>query len=180
MKSKSVIFNIGIIVRRSNKMKKLLSMFIILIMIFSLNGCTNNSEPKEITANSDEFIFEIHLNTKEDIYQLAYEYSLGETPIGGGDMMKANGKTKLESPSYIRFRVNNFPDSKDITDFSIMLYISDTLENVGDFNQAVEHTGQYSIGNEIKFTPVYGNIYSITISGDKENGYVAELADDVN
>jgi hypothetical protein len=47
---------------------------------------------------------------------------------------------------------------------------------VADFiNDFGDHEGECKIENELNLFAEYGNIYYITISGDKENGYSATV-----
>lgn len=142
-----------------------------------LSGCCRAPEPEapEITAGEDEFLIAVHMDTDDDVYRLSREYALNGVPVGGGQCMNSSMKP-LEGDVYISFQRDVLLEKGENTDgFSVMFFVADTPLVPEDINQAASHIGEYAVENEICFSPRYGEIYNVTVSGSRKDGYRAEL-----
>ena len=150
---------------------------LIAFAVMALSGCYTapETEVPELTAGEDEFLIAVHLDTADDVYRLSHEYALDGVPVGGGAYM--DGRLEpIGYDVYLHFQRDILLAKGEDTDgFSVMFFISHTPEMSEDMNQAASHTGEYAVENEIRFSPRYGETYSVTVSGSR-NGYRAELA----
>ena len=152
--------------------------FIVLIFAAAvLSGCYRAPETKlpEITAGEDEFLIAVHMDTDDNVYRLGHEYALDGVPVGGGECMNA-GMKPLEGDVYMSFQRDVLLEKGEGTDgFSVMFFVTNSPAVPEDMNQAASHFGECAVENEICFSPRYGEIYSVTVSGSKKDGYRAEL-----
>lgn len=151
--------------------------FILLIFTAAvLSGCYRAPEPKapEVTAGKDEFLIAVRMDTDDNVYRLGHEYALDGVPVGGGELM--NGRLEpIEGEVYMSFQRDILLEKgEDTHGFSVVFFVADTPAAPEDMGQA-SHTGEYAVENEICFSPRYGEIYNVTVSGSKKDGYRAEL-----
>lgn len=143
----------------------------------ALSGCYRVPEPKlpEITAGEDEFLIAVRMDTNDNVYRLGHEYALDGVPVGGGELMSGRLEP-IEGEVYVSFRKDVLSEKGENADgFSVMFFVANTPAAPEDMNQAAAHAGEYAVENEIRFSPRYGEIYSVTVSGSKKYGYRAEL-----
>ena len=155
-------------------MKKIILLAFVAIV---LSGCYRAAEPEvpEVTAGEDEFLIAVRMDTDDNVYRLGHEYALDGVPVGGGECMNA-AMTPLEGDVYMAFKRDILLEKGEDTDgFSVMFFVTNSPVIPEDMNQAAAHAGEYAVENEIRFSPRYGEIYSVTVSGSKKDGYRAEL-----
>ena len=146
-------------------------------MAMALSGCYKvpETEVPEVTAGKDEFLIAVHMDTDDNVYRLGHEYALNGVPVGGGECMNAAMKP-LEGDVYMTFQRDILLEKGEDTDgFSVMFFVTNSPVVPEDMNQAASHTGECTVENEICFSPRYGEIYNVTVSGSKKDGYRAEL-----
>ena len=138
--------------------------------------------PDEYIPAEDEIALRIQLDTKEDVGLLVFDYSVNDHEYSGGI---SNADKSLIRHDELLVEVWNkeqlFRDkdqmqySADPVEVSIQFrviseYVDPNFENVYS-----ENITKYL--DEISFEAHFGESYSITISGDKTNGYKAILAE---
>lgn len=123
----------------------------------------------------DEIALQIKLDVKEDIGLIVYDYSVGEFEHSGGtsnaDKSLLNHSSQIIIPMSKQLDFDNLSDIEDLTiKFTVITeYVDPNYDNI--------YPKEYT---KIIETPIflkahYGESYSVTISGDKTNGYEAAL-----
>jgi hypothetical protein len=151
------------------KMKrKALVVFIILILLLVfLVVCYMSNSDNEPTVAEDEVLLIFDLDTQDELYQVSMDYLIDGEIVGDAGTRNADGTPLIENERiYDPFKLDT---EYDISKLSLQLYVADFINDFGD------HEGEYKVENVLKLFAEYGNIYYITIAGDKENGYTAIL-----
>ncbi len=144
------------------------------VIAVSCVGCTGSSS--EVTAEQDEVLLEVTLETEDEIYMVSYDTFIDGDMVNGGETGNVNGSAITDNV-YISLTEDDFPEGSDLSALSIQFYIAYTTDNAGDIESAANHDGQDIVSNELSIEAAYGNKYSIVISGGKESGYAASLAE---
>jgi hypothetical protein len=151
------------------KMKRkalVFSIFLILLLVLFVVCYMSNSD-NEPTVAEDEVLLIFDLDTQDELYQVSMDYLINGEIVGDAGTRKADGTPLVENERiYYPFKLDT---EYDISKLSLQLYVADFINDFGD------HEGEYKVENTLKLFAEYGNIYYITISGDKENGYTAIL-----
>lgn len=154
------------------KIAKYLSLGFGLFLVFSLFGC-GKLEKENVEVANDEIALKIKLDLKEDIGLLIVDYEVDGVK-GSGGISNAN-KSYLKSGETLIYTINKreFDNLIDIENmmvqFSIITeYIEPNYENIYPLECTKMMEPIYLKGR-------YGEIYNITIKGDKVNGYSALL-----
>lgn len=150
----------------------IICVFVISVSAFALIVNYKNNEFK---VADDEIALQIKLDVKEDIGLIIYDYSVGEFEYSGGisnaDKSLIKHKDVIIEPLKKQPDFNNLSDIEDLTiKFTIVTeYVDPNYENIypEEYKRVIE--------TPIPLNAHYGEAYSITISGDKTNGYEAVL-----
>lgn len=132
----------------------------------------NNDEYK---VADDEIALQIKLDTKEDVGLIIYDYSVGGFKHSGGisnaDKSLIKHNDLVIEPMSKQLEFDNLSDIEDlIIKFTIITeYVDPNYDNIypEEYTKIIE--------TPISLKAHYGESYSITISGDKTNGYEATL-----
>ena len=151
--------------------KKRLSIVVVVMMLLvSIIGCSRNDQPQPA---DDEIMLMIQLDVKEDIGLLILDKNVNGKPSGGG-ISNAN-KTMLKKNELL-FWTESKTDlgaEGDVVDYSVVFrviteYFDPNFDNI--------YPEEYTVRlDQQSFTAEFGKAYSITITGDKVNGYKAVL-----
>ena len=121
----------------------------------------------------DEIFIHIQFDTKEDIGLLIYDYSVNGYKYSGGTSNADQSMIKHDSENIIVWNRDELNCLSDAVSLSIQFriiteYMDPNFENVypEDITRYIE---------SINFEAHFGESYSITITGDKTNGYKAVL-----
>ena len=153
------------------KMKTLFAIIISTLLLVSTAGCHTSNTNEERIADDDEVLLIFDLNTKDEIYQISMDFIVDEKIVGRAGTRNANSTpfAKDERIYYSIVKGVDLNKDLDISKLSLQFYVADFINDFG------EPDDEYKIENEIKLVAGYGNVYYITIAGDKENGYFAFL-----
>ncbi len=156
-----------------NKNKKIIISVICTLVICGLAFVlfANN----EFKVADDEIVLQIKLDTKEDVGLIIYDYSVGGFEHSGGisnaDKSLIKHNDLLIQPMSKQPDFDNLSDIEDLTiKFTVITeYVAPNYENIypEEYTKIIEAP--------ISLKAHYGESYSITISGDKMNGYEAAL-----
>ena len=134
-----------------------------------------NNKSNEFNVDEDEIAIQIKLDTKEDIGLIIYDYSTGGKEHSGGisnadkSLIKNNDVIIQTMSKQLEF--DNISNIEDLTlKFTIITeYVDPNYDNIypEEYTKIIE--------TPISIKAHYGESYSITISGDKANGYKATL-----
>lgn len=138
-------------------MKKGLSVLLCVVLLCGLCAC---GKGRAIRANNTTFLVEFHNTCEADIYTIHYEYYLGDTPIGGGEMGNADNSA-IEPDDVLTkdFIKKDFPENADLRDFKLEIFATDHYKN------------EYPCDPVLPFEVEYGKTYSIELSGSFLDGF---------
>lgn len=159
-----------------SKNKKIIICVICVLVVSALVFAlfVNNKNDEYKIAN-DEIALQIKLDTKEDVGLIIYDYNVGGIEQTGGisnaDKSLIQHNDLIIEPMSKQLEFNNLNDIEDlIIKFTIITeYVDPNYDNI----YPEEYTK--TIETPISLKAHYGESYSITISGDKTNGYRATL-----
>lgn len=127
----------------------------------------------EFAAFDDEIALQIKLDIKEDIGLIIIDYDVNGSK-GSGGISNAD-KTMIKHDELLIYTLSksDFNNLTNIENLSIQLkivtkYVEPNYDNVYPDEYTIPIDTIYLKGN-------YGEVYFITISGDKRNGYEAVL-----
>lgn len=137
--------------------KKILSFITLAILLACLSGCGLNND-----TGGDVFYITISNHSGKQFEKIRYEYYLGETPIGGGDVEVYRGGA-FDQPNEIilTFSPRDFPEKAELSEFRVELFV-------------ICDATVYPVGEQLSVSAAYGGNYPVTISGDT-TGFTAEL-----
>jgi hypothetical protein len=152
---------------KKTKRKALVGFIILILLLVSFIVCYIYNSDDEPTVAEDEVLLIFDLDTQDELYQVSMDYLIDGEIVGDSGTRNADGTPFYENERiYDSFKLDA---EYDISKLCLQLYVADFINDFGD------HKGEYKVENEIELFAEYGNIYYITISGDKENGYTAIL-----
>lgn len=147
---------------------------LVILTAFALHGC---NRPEYITqeAANDEIMLQIQLNIKEDIGLLIVDYDANGSGGSGGTSNADKSLLKHDEMIFYALSKQDFGNLSDVGDLTVKLtiiteYVDPNYENI----YPEEYTKPL---DAISFDADFGGTYSITINGDKVNGYTAVLDD---
>ena len=153
--------------RREKKISIIIVAFMLLVSII---GC---SKDEQLQPADDEIMLMIQLDVREDIGLLILYETIDWKQTSGG-ISNAN-KSKLEKNELLYWTdsKNDIGIEENVVDYSIVFKI---ITEYCDPNYENIYPEEYTVMlNELSFTAEFGRAYSITITGDKLNGYEAVL-----
>lgn len=154
---------------RSKKLLAVLLVFLCAAILFWWNR--SNDQPAE--AAGDEIALRIKLDTKEDVGLLLIAYDANGSGGRGGISNADKSPLKHGDQLFYTLPMHAFDDPSAVEDLSIRFtivteYVEPNFEEI--------YPEEYKIPvDPISLSAAYGGSYSITISGDKTNGYTAVL-----
>lgn len=157
----------------SKNKKIIISVICILITcVLAFALFINNNEFK---VAEDEIALQIKLDTKEDIGLIIYDYSVGgfehSAGVSNADKSLIKHNDVIIETISKQLELDNLSDIEDLTiKFTIITEYEDpNYDNI--------YSEEYTkiIETPISLKAHYGESYSITITGDKANGYKAVL-----
>lgn len=140
----------------------------VLALLFVLCGVFDRYEPEE-----DEIAIHIRFDTKEDVGLLIFDYSADGHEYTGGTSNADRSMIKHDSEDIVVWNKAELEGSSDAVQLSVRFriiteYVTPNFENVYP-----EDITKYT--EPIAFQARFGEMYSVTITGDKETGYKAVL-----
>ena len=156
----------------SDKKKLIMAVFGIFLLILAVDRWYWS---RPYSPGKDELALRIQLDTKEDVGLLVYDYYMDGRQHSGG-MSNADGSLiKHDEQLFVVWNRND--EEMQITADSVDLwirfriiteYVTPNFENVYP-----EEITRYL--EPLSWKAEFGKAYDITITGDKDNGYVATL-----
>ncbi len=145
-----------------------------ILLALALSGCAQ-SGAEEYAPAEDEISLQIQLDVDEDIGLLVIDYEAGSSSGSGGTSNADKSPIKREALLYYSLEKRIFDDPSDVENltlgFSVITeYVDPNYENV----YPVEYTKP---AGEITLHADFGEVYSITITGNRNDGYEAVLAE---
>ncbi len=128
---------------------------------------------KQFEVSDEEIALDIQLNLKEDIGLLVIDYECNQSYGSGGSSNADKSLLRQDERIIYTLDKRSFDYQDDLSDTTIQFtiiteYFNPNFENI----YPEEHTITIP---PITFDAQFGESYSITISGDKTNGYIATL-----
>lgn len=153
---------------KTNIFIKKIIILVVLLSLICMMGCSRGGLKRE-----KSFVLNVRPETKENIHVVSFdEYINGysNTTMSSSTDSLSDGKVFdfiLSSEEY---------DKKDIekSDYYIKLYVSEKIPDENSNDDDI-HKDEIPVKNKIKIPVKYGKTYNIVITGDKKNGYEAEL-----
>ena len=155
---------------RSKKFLAVPLLFLCAAILFWWNK--SNSQPAE--AAEDEIALRIQLDTKEDFGLLLIDYDANGSGGQGGISNADKSLLKHDEQLFYTLPKHSFDNPSDVENLSIQFtviteYVEPNFEKI--------YPEEYTIPMApVSLSADYGKSYSITISGDKTNGYKAALS----
>lgn len=129
--------------------------------------------PNEYAPAEDEIALHIHMDTKEDIGLLVYDYTVEGHEYSGGISNADGSMMKSESDHIVVWKKAELQDPADGFEMTMQFrliteYVTPNFENLYP-DEITERLAP--LAWEVHF----GGSYAITITGDKNHGYEAKL-----
>lgn len=158
-----------------SKNKKIIISVICVLVICGLAFLFINHKNNEFKVADDEIALQIKLDTKEDVGLIVFDYTAGGFEHSGGianaDKSLINHNDLLIQTMSKQPDFDNLSDIEDLTiKFTVITeYVDPNYDNIypKEYTKVIE--------TPIPLKAHYGEAYSVTISGDKTNGYKAVL-----
>ena len=128
------------------------------VALLALAACGGNSGRAGDAA--DSFTAAVTNRAEEEILGLHLEYRIGGEPLGGGEVLLANGGPVPAGETLLwTFGPENFPPETDPSDFSMEIFV------------ILPDRSQVPCGGLISFAARYGEEYAYTLLGDFHQGF---------
>ena len=119
-----------------------------------------------VVDEGDGFFVKVLLETEEPVYELSCAYKLDGEAVGEWGVCAADGRSPLGEEGFEVFRLEDFPEGADLSDFSIAFSLTNSFDGE-----------EVPVENEISLSPTYGDTYVVRVSGDSESGYRAQVGE---
>lgn len=159
-----------------SKNKKIIIFVICVLVVFFLTFTLFfNNKSNKFNVAKDEIALQIKLDTKEDIGLIVYDYSVSgkehSAGISNADKSLIKNNDVIIQTMSKKHEFDNLSNIEDLTlKFTIITkYIDPNYDNI--------YPEKYTkiIETPISIKAHFGELYYITITGDKVNGYKATL-----
>ena len=155
--------------------KKTIAVFVLVAVLLSCAAAYLILADREAVAAEDEIMLKIKLDLKEDIGLFVIDYYLDGKRGGCGSSNADRSLIKKDDLIYFSFYRGDYADIADTVDLDMSFrivteYCEPNYENIYP-EELVVPAGCISISAD------FGGTYHITVTGDKLNGYHAELDD---
>lgn len=160
-------------VNKVNKKKIRIAIAIMVVLVFGLILYTQLFSDK-YKPTDDEIALHIQMNTKEDVGLLVYDYCVDDEEYSGGMSNADKSLIKRNSDNIMVWNKQELNCSSDAVNLSINFRIITEYVEPNYENTYPKNITQY-IDTPISWKAQFGQEYFITITGDKANGYKAEL-----
>lgn len=143
------------------------------LLAVCVTGCGMPNDAPQ--AADDEILLVIRLDLKEDIGLLVIDHEVGGEQGSGGVSNADKSKIKRDETLYWTVDKQFYEGSSDTVDLTLRFtvvteYCAPNYDNI--------YPEEYMMQTEeVSFTADFGKTYSLTITGDKLNGYQAALSD---
>lgn len=132
---------------------------------------------EEYAPADNEIALHIQLDTKDDIGLLVYDYRVDDHEYSGGISNADKSLIKHDSDVIVVWSKEELDTASDAVELSIQFriiteYVTPNYENV--YSESIT---KYT--NPFLLEAHFGESYSVTITGDKINGYTATLSSEV-
>lgn len=132
---------------------------------------------EEYAPADNEVALHIQLDTKEDIGLLVYDYRADGQEYSGGTSNADRSLIKHDSDVIVVWSQEELDTASDAVELSIQFriiteYVTPNYENVYP-----ESITKYA--NPLSLEAQFGESYFVTVTGDKTNGYMATLSNEV-
>ncbi len=138
-------------------------------LLAALCGCGKQTQ---VSANADEFVVCVRLDTEDAAICAALDYYISGTFLGGLAMNHADGSALEQDEDIVfRFSADQFPPgTENFNGFSFLIKLSaqPPAAYVEDIANSVGYTETAQCA---PFTPAYGNVYAYTVSGSFAEGF---------
>lgn len=125
----------------------------------------------------NEIALHIQLDTKEDIGLLVYDYCADGQEYSGGTSNADRSLIKHDSDAFVVWSQEELDTTSDAVKLSIQFRIITEYVNPNYENVYPESITKYA--NPLSLEARFGETCFVTITGDKINGYMATLSNEV-
>jgi hypothetical protein len=141
--------------------KKLTTIFTIILFLFCLSNCRAKAQAEE------EPLFSIVVANQcnEEIYGLRFEYELDGQPMGVGGVRNADNSPIEKGDTLTNdFIPADFSENADLQSFSVQYYVILADEE------------EIQAGEEITLNPEKGSTYPLVLEGNSTDGFTIKAA----
>lgn len=146
------------------------------VLVFGFMLYSQMRSKKYVPAN-DEVVLHIQFDTKDDISLLVYDYRVDDHEYSGGISNADKSLIKHDSDVIVVWSREGLGACSDAVEFSIQCRIITEYVNPNYENVYPESITKYA--NPLSLEARFGKTYFVTITGDKTNGYIATLSNEV-
>lgn len=132
---------------------------------------------EEYAPADNEIALHIQLDTKEDIGLLVYDYCADGQEYSGGTSNADRSLIKHDSDVFVVWSQEELDTTSDAVKLSIQFRIITEYVNPNYENVYPESITKYA--NPLSLEARFGETCFVTITGDKTNGYMATLSNEV-
>ena len=132
---------------------------------------------EEYAPADNEIALHIQLDTKEDIGLLVYDYCADGQEYSGGTSNADRSLIKHDSDVFVVWSQEELDTTSDAVKLSIQFRIITEYVNPNYENVYPESITKYA--NPLSLEVRFGETCFVTITGDKTNGYMATLSNEV-
>ncbi len=155
-----------------NKKSILFSTLLFLLLAFCLSGC-NGSDSIPPQATEEEIMLIIQLDLKEDIGLLILDTNMDGVEASGGISNADRSLLKHNEVLYWTFSKQEYKNTVDSVNLSVRFRV---IMEYCDPNYENDYPEEYTVLlDPISYKADFGETYHVSITGDKEKGYQAEL-----
>lgn len=137
-------------------------------LIFLLYDCHDRYEP-----SGDEIAIHVKLDTKEDIGLLIFDYCVDGRDYSGGTSNADGSMIRHDSDDYLVWNREELDSASEAVQLAVRFRIITEHVTPNYDNIYPEEITRYL--DPINFDARFGEMYSVTITGDKTNGYQVVL-----
>ena len=153
------------------KSRGIIAIIAAIMLAAFLAGCSSSEDVPQ--AAEDEIALQIQLDVKEDIGLLVIDADIDGAKTSGGISNADKSVLKHDELLYWSFNKQEYGNPADTVNLAIKFkviteYCDPNYENIYPEELTVPL-------DEISFKADFGETYFVTITGDKESGYKAEL-----
>ena len=156
-----------------NKKKIKIAIVIMIVFVFGLLLYAQIPSD-EFKAAKDEIAMHIQLDTKEDVGLIVFDYTVDGHEYSGGIANADKSLVRHDSKETQVWNKQELNSSSDSIDISIQFRIITEYAEPNFENIYPEHLTK-KIDVPISWIAQFGKEYFVTITGDNQSGYTAEL-----
>lgn len=158
-----------------NQTKRKIAIVLVLVIVFAFVLLLYAPVPSdEFKAAEDEIAMHIQLDTKEDVGLIVFDYTVDGHEYSGGIANADKSFVRHDSTETQVWTKQELNSSSDSVDISIQFRII-TEYAEPNFENIYPEDITKKIDVPISWRAQFGTEYFVTITGDNQSGYTAEL-----